>query len=130
MTTWRQIRLALLTVATIMGLAFLMNFSGMTYTLGDGVSHLGLFFTIASAFLGWVAVALSGSDTSGNALFGNLQVVAAHQLGLDPTLFAATGSSGGVLGKMSSPQNISTGVAVTPLKGQEGLVFSKPSSTR
>ncbi len=124
-TTWRQIRLALLTVSTIMGLAFLMNFSGMTYTLGDGVSHLGLFFTIASAFLGWVAVALSGSDTSGNALFGNLQVVAAHQLGLDPTLFAATGSSGGVLGKMISPQNISTGVAVTSLKGQEGLVFSK-----
>ena len=124
-TTWRQIRLALLTVSTIMGLAFLMNFSGMTYTLGDGVSHLGLLFTIASAFLGWVAVALSGSDTSGNALFGNLQVVAAHQLGLDPTLFAATGSSGGVLGKMISPQNISTGVAVTTLKGQEGLVFSK-----
>ena len=123
--TWRQVRLAVLTVSVIMGLAFLMNYSGMTYTLGDAASHLGLLFTIASAFLGWVAVALSGSDTSGNALFGNLQVVAAHQLGLDPTLFAATGSSGGVLGKMISPQNISTGVAVTPLKGQEGLVFSK-----
>ena len=125
LTTWRQLRIAMLTVSTIMGLAFLMNFSGMTYTLGDGVSHLGLFFAFASAFLGWVAVALSGSDTSGNALFGNLQVVAAHQLGLDPVLFAATGSSGGVLGKMISPQNISTGVSVTPLKGQEGLVFSK-----
>nr|WP_321984503.1 L-lactate permease [uncultured Lichenicoccus sp.] len=124
-TTWRQVRVAVMTVSVIMGLAFLMNFSGMTYTLGDGVSHLGLFFALASAFLGWVAVALSGSDTSGNALFGNLQVVAAHQLGLDPLLFAATGSSGGVLGKMISPQNISTGVSVTPLKGQEGLVFSK-----
>ena len=124
-TTWRQVRLAVMTVSVIMGLAFLMNFSGMTYTLGDGVSHLGLFFALASAFLGWVAVALSGSDTSGNALFGNLQVVAAHQLGLDPLLFAATGSSGGVLGKMISPQNISTGVSVTSLKGQEGLVFSK-----
>lgn len=123
--TWRQVRLAVLTVSVIMGLAFLMNYSGMTYTLGDAASHLGLLFTIASAFLGWVAVALSGSDTSGNALFGNLQVVAAHQLGLDPVLFAATGSSGGVLGKMISPQNISTGVAVTTLKGQEGLVFSK-----
>ncbi len=123
--TWRQVRLAVLTVSVIMGLAFLMNYSGMTYTLGDAASHLGLLFTIASAFLGWIAVALSGSDTSGNALFGNLQVVAAHQLGLDPTLFAATGSSGGVLGKMISPQNISTGVAVTTLKGQEGLVFSK-----
>ncbi len=123
--TWRQVRLAVMTVSVIMGLAFLMNFSGMTYTLGDAASHLGLFFAFASAFLGWIAVALSGSDTSGNALFGNLQVVAAHQLGLDPTLFAATGSSGGVLGKMISPQNISTGVSVTPLKGQEGLVFSK-----
>ena len=124
-TTWRQVRLAVMTVSVIMGLAFLMNFSGMTYTLGDGAAHLGLFFAFASAFLGWVAVALSGSDTSGNALFGNLQVVAAHQLGLDPLLFAATGSSGGVMGKMISPQNISTGVSVTPLKGQEGLVFSK-----
>ncbi len=125
LTTWRQIRTAVLTVSVIMGLAFLMNFSGMTYTLGDGASHLGLFFAFVSAFLGWVAVALSGSDTSGNALFGNLQVVAAHQLGLDPLLFAATGSSGGVLGKMISPQNISTGVSVTTLRGQEGLVFSK-----
>ena len=123
--TWRQVRLAVLTVTLIMGLAYLMNYSGMTYTLGDAAAHLGLFFAFASAFLGWIAVALSGSDTSGNALFGNLQVVAAHQLGLDPVLFAATGSSGGVLGKMISPQNISTGVSVTPLKGQEGLVFSK-----
>ncbi len=123
--TWRQVRLAVLTVTLIMGLAYLMNYSGMTYTLGDAAAHLGLFFAFASAFLGWIAVALSGSDTSGNALFGNLQVVAAHQLGLDPVLFAATGSSGGVLGKMISPQNISTGVSVTPLKGQEGLVFSR-----
>ena len=123
--TWRQVRLAVLTVTLIMGLAYLMNYSGMTYTLGDAAAHLGVLFTVASAFLGWIAVALSGSDTSGNALFGNLQVVAAHQLGLNPVLFAATNSSGGVMGKMISPQNISTGVSVTTLKGQEGLVFSK-----
>ena len=123
--TWRQVRLALLTVSLVMGLAYLMNYAGMTYTLGDAVAHLGVFFTIASAFLGWIAVALSGSDTSGNALFGNLQVVAAHQLGLNPILFAATNSSGGVMGKMISPQNISTGASVTVLKGQEGLIFSR-----
>ena len=68
---------------------------------------------------------LSGSDTSGNALFGNLQVVAARQLDLNPVLFAATNSSGGVMGKMISPQNIATGVSVTNLKGQEGVVFAR-----
>ena len=78
-----------------------------------------------SAFLGWVAVFLSGSDTSGNALFGNLQVVAANQLGLNPVLIAATNSSGGVMGKMISPQNIATGISVTHLQGQEGLVVAR-----
>jgi lactate permease len=72
-----------------------------------------------------LAVFLSGSDTSGNALFGNLQVVAARQLQLDPVLFAATNSSGGVMGKMISPQNIATGVAVTSLKGREGEVVAR-----
>jgi lactate permease len=97
----------------------------MTYTLGAGVAALGPLFPLASAFLGWVAVMLTGSDTSGNALFGNLQVVAAHQLNLNPVLFAATNSSGGVMGKMISPQNIATGVSVTDLKGQEGRVFAR-----
>ncbi|MFX1672042.1 L-lactate permease [Paraburkholderia sp. A2WS-5] len=123
--TWVQTRIAILTVATIVGLAFLMNYSGLTYTLGLGVASVGAFFPLVSAFLGWVAVFLSGSDTSGNALFGNLQVVAAHQLNLDPVLMAATNSSGGVMGKMISPQNIATGVATTDLKGQEGYVFAK-----
>ena len=123
--TWRQSRIAILTVALIVALAYLMNYSGMTYTLGLGVSKTGLIFPLLSPFLGWVAVFLSGSDTSGNALFGNLQVVAANQLGLNPVLIAATNSSGGVMGKMISPQNIATGVSVTNLKGQEGLVFAR-----
>ncbi len=123
--TWRQIRVAVLTVVLIIGLAYLMNYSGLSYTLGLGVASVGLFFVILSPFLGCVAVLLSGSDTSGNALFGNLQVVAANQLNLDPVLFAATNSSGGVMGKMISPQNISTGAAVTELKGQEGVVFAR-----
>jgi lactate permease len=123
--TWRQSRLAILTVTLIVGLAYLMNYSGMNYTLGLGVASAGIFFPVLSAFLGWVAVFLSGSDTSGNALFGNLQVVAAHQLNLNPVLIAATNSSGGVMGKMISPQNISTGVSVTNLKGQEGMVLAR-----
>ncbi len=123
--TWRQSRIAILTVALIVALAFLMNYSGMNYTLGLGVSQTGYVFPLLSPFLGWVAVFLSGSDTSGNALFGNLQVVAANQLGLNPVLIAATNSSGGVMGKMISPQNIATGVSVTNLKGQEGLVFAR-----
>ncbi|MGD0492049.1 MAG: L-lactate permease [Steroidobacteraceae bacterium] len=124
-TTWRQSRFAILTVALIVGLAYLMNYSGMNYTLGLGVASAGIFFPMLSAFLGWVAVFLSGSDTSGNALFGKLQVVAAGQLGLNPVLIAATNSSGGVMGKMISPQNIATGISVTGLHGQEGRVLAR-----
>lgn len=124
-TTLRQSRIAILTVALIVALAYLMNYSGLNYTLGLGVASMGVAFPLVSPFLGWLAVFLSGSDTSGNALFGNLQVVAAHQLGLNPVLFAAANSSGGVMGKMISPQNIATGVSVTHLKGQEGVVFAR-----
>ena len=123
--TWVQGRLAILTVTLIVGLAYLLNYSGIAYTLGLGAASAGLLFPILSAFLGWLAVFLSGSDTSGNALFGNLQVVAARQLGLDPVLIAATNSTGGVLGKMISPQNIATGVSVTELKGREGEVLRR-----
>ena len=123
--TWRQTRIAILTVMMIVALAYLLNYSGMSYTLGMGVAATGALFPLVSASLGWIAVFLSGSDTSGNALFGNLQVVAAKQLGLDPVLMAATNSSGGVMGKMISPQNIATGVATTDLKGQEGVVFAR-----
>ena len=123
--TLHQVRLAVFTVMLIIGLAYLMNYSGLAYTLGKGVASTGYLFVLLSPFLGWVAVMLSGSDTSGNALFGNLQVVAARQLNLNPILFAATNSSGGVMGKMISPQNIATGVSVTNLRGHEGVVFAR-----
>ncbi len=123
--TFMQIRIASITVAFIIGLAYLMNYAGLTYTLGIGVASAGIFFPLLSAFLGWMAVFLSGSDTSGNALFGNLQVVAARQLDLSPILMAATNSTGGVMGKMISPQNIATGTAVTDLKGREGEVLAR-----
>ena len=123
--TVKMIWQAVVTVMFIVALAYVMNYSGLAYTLGLAVSSTGHAFVLFSPFLGWIAVFLSGSDTSGNALFGNLQVVAARQLNLNPLLFAATNSSGGVLGKMISPQNIATGVSVTNLKGQEGSVLAR-----
>jgi lactate permease len=124
-TACKQTALPALTVVAIVGLAFLMNYSGMAYTLGLGVASAGVFFPLVSAFLGWLAVFLSGSDSSGNALFGNLQVVAANKLGFDPVLMAATNSSGGVFAKMISPQNIATGVAISDLRGHEGSIFAR-----
>jgi lactate permease len=123
--TIKMIWQAVVTVMLIVALAYVMNYSGLAYTLGLAVASTGHWFVLFSPFLGWIAVFLSGSDTSGNALFGNLQVVAARQLNLNPVLFAATNSSGGVLGKMISPQNIATGVSVTNLKGQEGTVVAR-----
>jgi lactate permease len=123
--TVRQIWLAIVTVMLVVALAYVMNYSGLAYTLGLAVASSGHAFILFSPFLGWMAVFLSGSDTSGNALFGNLQVVAARQLDLNPLLFAAANSSGGVLGKMISPQNIATGVSVTNLKGREGAVLAR-----
>jgi len=123
--TFRQVWIAVITVMLIIALAYLMNYSGLAYTLGLGAASTGNLFIVFSPFLGWIAVSLSGSDASGNALFGNLQVVAARQLNLNPILLAATNSSGGVMGKMISPQNIATGAAVNQLTGQEGTVFAR-----
>lgn len=123
--TAKQVRLAAVTVVCVVGLAYVMNYSGMTYTLGLGVASVGFLFPLVSSFLGWSAVFLTGSDTSANALFGNLQVVAANKLGLDPVLMAATNSSGGVMGKMISPQNIATGTSVTGMTGREGEVLAR-----
>jgi L-lactate transport len=121
--TWKQLRFAILTVVLIVGLAFLFNYSGMAYTVGLAISKVGAIFPFFSVFLGWIACFLSGSDTSSNALFGNLQVVAAKQLNLSPVLMAATNSSGAVMSKMISPQNVTTGVSTSELVGKEGLVI-------
>jgi len=122
-TTVRQLRLPGLTVIVIVGLAYLYNYSGMAYTLGAAVARAGRIFPLLSSYLGWVACFLSGSDTSSNVLFGNLQVAAAHQLHLSPLLMAATNSSGAVAGKMISPQNIAVGVTTVGLIAQEGKVL-------
>jgi lactate permease len=118
-----QLRVPGLTVLVIVGLAYLYNYSGMAYTLGAAVAGVGAVFPVLSSYLGWVACFLSGSDTSSNLLFGNLQVAAAHQLHLNPVLLAATNSSGAVTGKMISPQNIAVGVTTVGLVGQEGRVL-------
>ena len=123
--TWKQLRFAILTVMLIIGMAYLFNYSGMAYTLGLAISKVGAIFPFFSVFLGWIACFLSGSDTSSNALFGNLQVVAARQLNLSPVLMAATNSSGAVMSKMISPQNVTTGVSTTTLVGKEGLIIRR-----
>lgn len=123
LTTMRQLLLPGLTVVLIVGLSYLYNYSGMAYTLGAALASLGKWFPLASGFLGWTACFLSGSDTSSNLLFGNLQVAAGHQLGISPVLLAATNSSGAVTGKMISPQNIAVGVTTVGLAGKEGGIL-------
>jgi lactate permease len=123
LTTLRQLLLPGLTVVLIVGLSYTFNYSGMAYTLGAALASLGAWFPLASGFLGWVACFLSGSDTSSNLLFGNLQVAAGHQIGVNPILLAATNSSGAVTGKMISPQNIAVGVTTVGLAGREGGIL-------
>lgn len=111
--TSKQLALPILTIASVLGVAFLMNYCGATATLGLAFAATGAFFPFFSALLGWLGVFLTGSDTSANALFGNLQVVTATKLGLDPVLMASANSSGGVMGKMISLQSIAVAAAAT-----------------
>ncbi|HEX4997950.1 MAG TPA: lactate permease LctP family transporter [Terriglobia bacterium] len=111
--TFKQLKFAMLTIACMLGLAYLMNYSGMTSTLGLALAATGGAFPFFSAIVGWLGVFLTGSDTSANALFGNLQVVTANKLGLNPILTAAVNSSAGVMGKMISIQSIAVAVAAT-----------------
>lgn len=99
--------------------------TGMVYTIGLTLSSVGNAFPFLSAWLGWLACFLSGSDTSANSLFGNLQVVAARQIGLSAVLMASTNSSGAVTSKMISPQNLTTGVSTLGMQGKEGYIFRR-----
>jgi lactate permease len=120
-----QLKWAILTVASVLALAYVMNQSGQTITLGLWAAGAGDAFAFLSPLIGWLGVAVTGSDTSSNALFGALQVTAAKDAGISPTLLAAGNSSGGVLGKMISPQNLAIGAAAVGLAGQEGDLFRK-----
>jgi len=120
-----QLKWAIVTVAAVLALAYVMNQSGQTITLGLWAAGAGAAFAFLSALIGWLGVAVTGSDTSSNALFGALQVTAAKDAGISPTLLAAANSSGGVLGKMVSPQNLAIGAAAVGLAGKEGDLFRK-----
>jgi L-lactate permease len=116
--------LPMVTISSVLALAFLMNYSGETATLGLAFSATGALFPFFSALLGWLGVFLTGSDTSANALFGNLQVVTANHLGLNPALMAASNSSGGVMGKMISLQSICVAAAATGMaQSEEAKLF-------
>ncbi len=120
----KQLSMPLLTIASVLALAFLMNYAGMTSTLGLAFAATGSLFPAFSAMLGWTGVFLTGSDTSSNALFGNLQVVTANALGLNPILTASTNAATGVMGKMISLQSIAVAVAATGMaSSEEGRLF-------
>lgn len=118
-STARQLLFALITRAFVLALVFVMNYSGATATLGLAFAATGIAFPFFSTLLGWLGVFLTGSDTSGNALFGNLQVVTANALHLNPVLMAASNSSGGVIGKMISLQSIAVAAAATGMPSSE-----------
>ncbi|MFJ5227060.1 L-lactate permease [Streptomyces sp. NPDC088400] len=120
-----ELRYAILTVTSVLALAYVMNLSGQAATIGHFVAAAGAGLAFLSPILGWFGVAVSGSDTSANALFGALQVTAAGESGLSPELLAAANSSGGVLGKMISPQNLTIACAAVGLAGKEGDLLRK-----
>jgi lactate permease len=120
----KQLAFSLLTIAMVLGLAYVMNYSGAVVTLGLAFAATGALFPFFSALVGWLGVFLTGSDTSANALFGNLQVVTANSLGFDPAVMAASNSAGGVMGKMISLTSLAVAVAATGMeRSEEGKLF-------
>jgi lactate permease len=123
--TLRELRTAIATVMAVLALAYVMNLSGQTITIGQWLAATGGFFAVLSPVLGWLGTAVTGSDTSSNSLFGALQVAAAQKSGLDPVLLASANSSGGVLGKMISPQNLAIAAAAVGMAGREGEILRR-----
>ena len=123
--TLRELSSAIATVMLVLALAYVMNLSGQTITIGQWLAATGGFFAVLSPVLGWLGTAVTGSDTSSNSLFGALQVAAAQKSGLDPILLASANSSGGVLGKMISPQNLAIAAAAVGMAGREGEIFRR-----
>jgi len=120
-----QLRWTIVTVTAVLALSFVMNLSGQASTLGVALASAGGFFALLSPLIGWIGVALTGSDTSSNSLFGQLQVSAAHSTGLSPVLMAAANSSGGVIGKMLSVQNLAVAAAAIGMEGAESTLLRK-----
>jgi lactate permease len=118
-SSMKQLVWSFISITSVLALAFVMNYSGATGTLGLAFAASGAAFPFFSALLGWLGVFLTGSDTSSNALFGSLQEVTAHRLGLSPTLMAAANSAGGVMGKMISLQSIAVAAAAAGMKAED-----------
>jgi lactate permease len=118
-----QMRWPLTTIAFMLSLGFVTRYSGTDATLGLAFTHTGALYPFFAAFLGWLGVALTGSDTSSNVLFGNLQKITAQQLGLDPILITTANSTGGVMGKMVDAQSIVVSTAATNQSGSEGVIL-------
>ncbi len=118
-----ELKLPILSIGMVLAFAFVTNYSGMSSTLALVLAGTGAAFPFFSPFLGWLGVFLTGSDTSSNALFSSLQATTAHQIGVDPTLLVAANTSGGVTGKMISPQSIAVACAATGLVGKESDLF-------
>lgn len=123
--TAHKMRFAFLTVASMLALAYVMNFSGQTITIGTWIAATGALFAYLSPTLGWIGTAVTGSDTSANALFATLQQSAANTAGIDPTLLVAANTSGGVVGKMISPQNLTIAATAVGLVGRESDILRK-----
>jgi lactate permease len=124
-TTLANLRWAIVVICTVLAIAYEMNLSGQTITLGTWAAGAGGIFAFISPILGWFGTAVTGSDTSSNSLFGALQVTAGKQSGISTVLLAAANSSGGVMGKMVSPQNLAIGAAAVGLGGQEGDILRR-----
>jgi lactate permease len=125
---WRTIvkmRWAGLTIVTVLALAYVMNHSGQTVSIGTWLAGTGTFFAFLSPVLGWLGTAVTGSDTSANALFGKLQQTAGLEAGIDPNLLVAANTSGGVVGKLISPQNLAIAASAVNLDGQESVILRK-----
>ena len=123
--TIRQFGWAIFTIFCVFALSYVMNLSGQISTLGVWLAKAGSFFAFLSPVVGWFGVTITGTDAGSNALFGNLQVTAAHQLNVSPTLFGAANTSGGVMAKMISPQNLAVGTAAVGIVGAEGTLFRR-----
>ena len=125
-TFWRtlvRMRLAMVAISFMLGLGFVTRYSGLDAVLGLAFTRTGWLYPFFGTFLGWLGVALTGSDTSSNALFGSLQRITSQQLGIDPVLMCAANSAGGVMGKMVDAQSITIATAATEQVGNEGMIF-------
>ena len=120
-----KLRLSMLAIMAMLGVGYLTRYCGMDATMGMAMAHTGKLFPFFGTMIGWLGVALSGTDAGSNALFGSFQVVTAGRLGLSPILMGAANSAGGVMGKMIAAQSLVIACAVTGQEGMEGLLFRK-----